>query len=66
MGEIVEHVPIVDNDGIVVGRALRSEVHNGSKLLHPVVHLHVLNYIGDILLQKRAETNFIHRGKWDT
>ena len=66
MGEIVEYVPIVDNDGIVVGRALRSEVHNGSKLLHPVVHLHVLNNNGDILLQKRAETKLIQPGKWDT
>ena len=33
--------PIVDEQGNITGAATRGECHNGSKLLHPVVHLHV-------------------------
>jgi Cof subfamily protein (haloacid dehalogenase superfamily) len=36
-----EKFPIVNEDGKVVGSATRGECHSGSKLLHPVVHLHV-------------------------
>ena len=35
-----ERFPIVDEEGRVVGSATRGECHNGSRLLHPVVHLH--------------------------
>ena len=38
-----ERFPIVDDEGNVTGSATRGECHNGSKLLHPVVHLHVFN-----------------------
>lgn len=61
-----EWVPLVDEQGKVVGQAPRSQVHNGSKLLHPVVHLHVLNKNGAILLQKRPLHKLIQPGKWDT
>ena len=61
-----EWVPLVDEKGKVIGQAPRSEVHNGSKLLHPVVHLHVLNRNKAILLQKRPITKDIQPGKWDT
>jgi isopentenyldiphosphate isomerase len=61
-----EWVPLVDEKGIVIGKAPRSQVHNGSKLLHPVVHLHVLNRNKAILLQKRPITKDIQPGKWDT
>ena len=61
-----EWVPLVDEQGKVVGKAPRSQVHNGSKLLHPVVHLHVLNKNGSILLQKRPMNKLIQPGKWDT
>ena len=33
--------PIVDEQGNITGAATRGECHSGSKLLHPVVHLHV-------------------------
>ena len=36
-----EMFPIVDEEGNITGAATRGECHNGSKLLHPVVHLHV-------------------------
>lgn len=61
-----ELFPIVDNDGNVVGVASRGVCHGGSKLLHPVVHLHLINKDGDIYLQKRPEWKDIQPGKWDT
>ena len=61
-----EWFPIVDEAGNVVGKATRKECHSGSRLLHPVVHLHVFNRQGDIYLQKRSIHKFIQPGKWDT
>jgi isopentenyldiphosphate isomerase len=61
-----EWVPLVDEQGNVTGQAPRSQVHNGSKLLHPVVHLHVINHKKALLLQKRPESKLIQPGKWDT
>ena len=61
-----EKFPIVDEEGRAVGEATRGECHNGSKLLHPVVHLHVFNPQGDIYLQKRPEWKDIQPGRWDT
>ncbi|HSH19618.1 MAG TPA: NUDIX domain-containing protein, partial [Draconibacterium sp.] len=61
-----EWVPLVDEKGRVTGQAPRSHVHNGSKLLHPVVHLHVINRNKAILLQKRPLSKQIQPGKWDT
>lgn len=61
-----ELFPLVDEEGRVVGRATRDECHSGSKLLHPVVHLHVFNAAGDLYLQKRPEWKDIQPGKWDT
>ena len=60
-----EKFPIVDEEGRVVGAATRGECHNGSKLLHPVVHLHVFNSQGDIYLQKRPDWKDIQPGRWD-
>ena len=50
----------------MIGSATRGECHNGSKLLHPVVHLHVFNSKGELYLQKRPEWKDIQPGKWDT
>ncbi len=61
-----EWVPLVDETGRVTGQAPRSQVHNGSKLLHPVVHLHVIHRNKAVLLQKRPESKLIQPGKWDT
>ncbi|MBR1681998.1 MAG: NUDIX domain-containing protein [Bacteroidaceae bacterium] len=61
-----EVFPIVDEEGTVIGKATRGECHSGSKLLHPVVHLHVFNSRGDVYLQKRPEWKDIQPGKWDT
>jgi len=61
-----EHFPLVDETGRVIGSATRGECHNGSRLLHPVVHLHVFNSKGEVYLQKRPEWKDIQPGKWDT
>ncbi len=61
-----EWLPVVDEQGKVIGKALRSVCHSGQKLLHPVVHLHVLNHSKHLFLQKRPETKLIQPGKWDT
>ena len=61
-----EIFPVVDEDGNVTGSATRGECHSGSKLLHPVVHLHVFNSAGELFLQKRPEWKDIQPGKWDT
>ena len=61
-----EIFPIVDEEGHVVGSATRGECHSGSKMLHPVVHLHVFNATGDLYLQKRPDWKDIQPGKWDT
>lgn len=61
-----EMFPVVDENGNLTGAATRGECHNGSKLLHPVVHLHVFNGKGELFLQKRPEWKDIQPGKWDT
>ncbi|WP_430816150.1 NUDIX domain-containing protein [Carboxylicivirga sp. RSCT41] len=60
-----EWLPLVDEKGQILGSAPRSVVHQKSFLLHPVVHLHVINN-GHVLLQKRPEHKLIQPGKWDT
>ena len=61
-----ELFPVVDEAGNVIGKATRGECHGGSKLLHPVVHLHVFDAEGRIFLQHRPEWKDIQPGKWDT
>lgn len=61
-----EMFPIVEPDGKVVGSATRGECHGGSRLLHPVVHLHVFNSSGMLFLQLRPRWKDIQPGKWDT
>ncbi|MCL1937324.1 MAG: NUDIX domain-containing protein [Candidatus Azobacteroides sp.] len=61
-----ELLPLVEESGKVIGSASRTECHNGSKRLHPVVHLHLFNGKGELLLQKRAKDKDIEPEKWDT
>ena len=62
-----EWFPIVNEDGKEISRALRSVCHDGkSKLLHPVVHMHLFNAGGELFLQKRATTKDLLPGFWDT
>ena len=62
----VEYFPVVEPNGLVVGRAAREYCHSGEKPLHPVVHLHIIDRYSRIYLQKRPLTKKIQPGKWDT
>ena len=61
-----ELFPLVDEEGRVIGKATRGECHDGSKPLHPVVHLHVFDAEGRLYLQQRPLWKDIQPGKWDT
>ncbi len=61
-----EWLPIVNENGELKGKFPRSVAHGGSKILHPVVHMQVLNSKGELYLQKRAEHKLVQPGKWDT
>ena len=61
-----EMFPVVDEHGNVIDAATRRECHDGSKLLHPVVHLHMFDKDGRLYLQKRPDWKDIQPGKWDT
>jgi len=61
-----EMFPVIDKEGRVVGRASREYCHGGSNLLHPVVHLHLIDREKRIYLQKRSMKKDLQPGKWDT
>ena len=61
-----EHFPIVDENGNVTGSISRGQAHDGTKILHPVVHLHLFNSQGMLYLQERPQWKDIQPGKWDT
>lgn len=60
-----EYLPITDPDGVVTARARRSWIHREEKILHPVIHLHVIDREGRIWLQKRSATKDKYPGRWD-
>ena len=61
-----ELFPAVDEDGRVIGCIKRSQAHDGTKVLHPVVHLHVFNTQGELYLQHRPAWKDIQPDRWDT
>jgi len=62
-----ELFPVVDEAGNQISIATRGLCHDGkSKLLHPVVHMHLFNDKGELFLQKRALTKDLLPGYWDT
>lgn len=66
-GGASEMLPIVEPNGVVVAQAARSICHySGQKLLHPVVHLHVVDRMGRIYLQKRSGSKRRFPHLWDT
>lgn len=61
-----ELFPVVDPEGNTIGKISRGEAHNGSRILHPVVHLHVFDPHGRLYLQRRPTWKDIQPDKWDT
>lgn len=61
-----EMFPVINEEGRVVAKATREYCHGGSYLLHPVVHLHLINRDCRIYLQKRSMKKDLMPGRWDT
>ena len=61
----VEWVPVVEPGGLVTGRTQRENAHAGG-LLHPVVHLQIVNRRGEIFLQKRSSSKQVYPDMWDS
>lgn len=64
--EVVEYFPVVEPNGLVIGRSTREYCHGGAKPLHPVIHVHIIDRFSRIYLQKRSMKKDIQPGKWDT
>lgn len=52
--------------GRPLDKVSREACHDGTKILHPVVHLQIMDIEGRFLLQKRSPLKAIQPGKWDT
>ena len=63
-----EILPLIEPNGLVYGQASRAWCHGGggSKALHPVVHLHLIDREGRIYLQKRSRHKNRFPGFWDS
>ena len=65
-GKAAEYFPVIQENGMVIGRAQRTYCHSPAKPLHPVVHLHIIDRYSRLYLQKRSMKKDIQPGKWDT
>lgn len=61
-----EYLPVVDEEGKILGKASREECHSNPELMHPVIRLHIFNSRGEILLQQRGFNKSVEPGKWDS
>ena len=70
-----ETVPIVDENGLVIARAAREYCHRPGDtaqpegeplLLHPVVHLQIVDRYSRLFLQHRSSNKETYPGRWDT
>ena len=60
-----EILPVVEPSGVVIGQSLRSYIHSEGNILHPVVHMHIIDRDGSLFLQKRASSKSLYPGIWD-
>jgi isopentenyldiphosphate isomerase/intracellular septation protein A len=61
-----EWFDIVLPQGKAIGKAPRSAVHGNPDLLHPVIHVHIVNSAGRLFLQKRSSQKDLYPDRWDT
>lgn len=61
-----EWFDIVTRQGQVVGKAPRHAVHGDPKLLHSVIHVHIVNSQSNLFLQKRSPDKDLYPNRWDT
>ena len=64
--EAGECFPVVQPNGLVIGRSSRAYCHSGAKPLHPVVHIHIIDRFSRIYLQKRSMNKDSFPGRYDT
>ncbi|MBN1797434.1 MAG: hypothetical protein JW822_02585 [Spirochaetales bacterium] len=50
----MEYLPLINSQGEIIGKATRSQCHGNPDLIHPVVHLLILNSEHNLFLQKRS------------
>ena len=60
-----EMLHVVDETGLVVAQSSRESCHR-DKLLHPVVHLHIIDRMGNVFLQHRSPNKKLLPNYWDT
>ena len=66
-----EIVPVVDENGLVIGRASRDYCHSGAEtaqngaILHPVVHLQIVDRYSRFYLQHRSPNKETFPNRWD-
>lgn len=65
LADAAETLPVVDENGIVIARAARDYCHHGEPLLHPVVHLQLVDRYSRFFLQHRSESKETFPGRWD-
>lgn len=59
-----ETVPVVDPNGLVIARAGRDYAHD-QNLLHPVVHLQIVDRYSRLFLQHRSPNKAVFPDRWD-
>ncbi len=59
-----EEFDVVNEDDVVIGTALRSEVHTNPALIHRSATVMVFDETGRLLLQKRSKTKDTYPGFW--
>jgi len=62
---MTELFQLVDRRGNPAGKASREECHGNPRLIHLVVHCHVFDPGGKLLLQKRSMSKDTNPGRWD-
>ncbi len=61
----VEWLPVLNEEGNVIGKAPREVCKKDKSLIYPVIRLHIFNSNGQIFLQKRLPNAATQPGKWD-
>lgn len=62
-----EMLPVMEPTGYVTGQASRELCHKGgAKLLHPVVHLQIIDRFSHLYLQRRSAVKKLYPLKWDS
>ncbi len=61
-----EMFEVIDDQGIVIGLAPRSQCHGNPSLLHRAVHIFVLTSNHELIMQQRGLHKDVEPGKWDT